>query len=75
MTITVSDDEMIVSPQTNQSDYNTDLLEEHLIGFLTIQAGLSIIHPFQFTDLEAESNCFLQETLFHFLGHTALAGQ
>jgi hypothetical protein len=39
LTITVSDDEILVSVQTNDSDYNTDLLEEHLIGFLTIQAG------------------------------------
>jgi hypothetical protein len=39
LTITVSDDEILVSVQTNDSDYNTDLLEEQLIGFLTIQAG------------------------------------
>jgi hypothetical protein len=39
LTITVNDDEILVSVQTNESDYNTDLLEEHLIGFLMIQAG------------------------------------
>jgi hypothetical protein len=39
LTITVNDEEIIVSVQTNDSDYNTDLLEENLIGFLTIQAG------------------------------------
>jgi hypothetical protein len=39
LTITVTDDELIVSIQTIDSDYNTDLLEEHLIGFLSIQAG------------------------------------
>jgi hypothetical protein len=39
LTITVSDDEILVSVQTNDSDYNTDLLEAQLIGFLTIQAG------------------------------------
>jgi hypothetical protein len=39
LTITVTDDELIVSVQTADSDYNTDLLEEHLIGFLSIQAG------------------------------------
>jgi hypothetical protein len=39
LTITVTDDELLVSIQTIDSDYNTDLLEEHLIGFLSIQAG------------------------------------
>jgi hypothetical protein len=39
LTITVTNEELTVSVQTIDSDYNTDLPEEHLIGFLTIQAG------------------------------------
>lgn len=39
LTITVTDDELTVTVQDANSDYNTDLLEEHLIGFLEVQAG------------------------------------
>jgi hypothetical protein len=39
LTITVTEDELIVSVQATDSNYNTDLLEEHLVGFLTLQAS------------------------------------
>ena len=39
LTITVSDVELIVTNHASDSDYNTELLEEHLVGFLTVQAG------------------------------------
>jgi len=39
LTITVTDDELTVSVQATGSDYNTALLEEHLISFLTLQAS------------------------------------
>ena len=39
LTITVTDDELTVTVHAADSDYNTDLLEEHLIGFLEVQAG------------------------------------
>ena len=39
LTITVTDDELTVTVHASDSDYNTDLLEEHLIGFLEVQAG------------------------------------
>jgi hypothetical protein len=39
LTIIVTDDELAVSLQASDSDYNTELLEEHLIGFLTFQAS------------------------------------
>ena len=39
LTITVTDDDLTVSVMATESDYNTDLLEEHLLGFLEIQAG------------------------------------
>ena len=39
LTITVSDKELIVSVMATNSDYNTELLEEQLNGFLEEQAG------------------------------------
>jgi hypothetical protein len=39
LSITVTDEELTVTVDAIDSDYNTDLLEEHLIGFLTLQAG------------------------------------
>jgi hypothetical protein len=39
LTITVTEDELTVSVQVTDSHYNTDLLEEHLIGFLMLQAS------------------------------------
>jgi hypothetical protein len=39
LTITVTDDVLIVSVHATDSDYNTDLLEEHLIGLLKLQAS------------------------------------
>jgi hypothetical protein len=39
LTITVTEDELTVRVQVTDSDYNTDLLEEHLIGFLMLQAS------------------------------------
>jgi len=38
-TLTVSDDEIQVSKNETEGDYNTDLLEQHLNEFLTIKAG------------------------------------
>lgn len=38
-TLTVSDDEIEVSKNETEGDYNTDLLEQHLIEFLTVKAG------------------------------------
>lgn len=39
LTITVTDEELTVTVHATDSDYNTDLLEEHLIGFLKILAN------------------------------------
>jgi hypothetical protein len=39
LTITVTEEELTVTVHATDSDYNTDLLEEHLIGFLNLQAG------------------------------------
>jgi len=39
LTITVTDDELTVTNHASGSDYNTDLLEEQLIGFLELQAS------------------------------------
>jgi hypothetical protein len=39
LTVVVTDDELIVTVHATDSDYNTDLLEEHLLGFLETQAG------------------------------------
>jgi hypothetical protein len=39
LTITITDEELTVTVQAAGSDYNTDLLEENLIGFLELQAG------------------------------------
>jgi hypothetical protein len=39
LTITVTDDELTVTVMATDSDYNTDLLEEHLLAFLELQAG------------------------------------
>lgn len=39
LTITVSDIELTVTNHTADADYNTELLEEQLIRFLTEQAG------------------------------------
>jgi len=39
LNITVSDDEITVSLLATRSDYNTTLLEENLVAFLTEQAG------------------------------------
>lgn len=38
-TLTVSDDSIEVSKNETESDYNTDLLEQHLNEFLSIKAG------------------------------------
>ena len=39
LNITVSDDEITVTLLATESDYNTTLLEENLVAFLTEQAG------------------------------------
>jgi len=39
LTITVTDDELTVTNHASGADYNTDLLEEQLNGFLELQAG------------------------------------
>ena len=39
LNITLTDDELTVTLLATDSDYNTDLLQEHLIGFLEEQAG------------------------------------
>lgn len=39
LTVIVTDDEITVTVHATDSNYNTDLLEEHLIGFLEQQAG------------------------------------
>jgi hypothetical protein len=39
LNVTVTDDELTVTALAKGSDYNTDLLEEHLIVFLELQAG------------------------------------
>ena len=39
LSITVTDGELTISVQATGSDYNTELLEEHLISFLTLQAS------------------------------------
>ncbi len=39
LTITVSEDVLLVAVQAKETDYNTGLLEEQLIAFLTLQAG------------------------------------
>ena len=39
LTITVTDDELTVTNHASGSDYNTDLLEEQLNGFLELQAS------------------------------------
>jgi len=39
LTITVTDDDLTVSVMATESDYNTDLLEEHILGFLEVQAS------------------------------------
>jgi len=39
LTITVTDDVLIVTVHATDSDYNTDLLEEQLIRFLELQAS------------------------------------
>jgi len=39
LNITVTDDELTVTLMATDSDYNTELLEEHLISFLTQQVG------------------------------------
>jgi hypothetical protein len=39
LTITVNDEELTVMVMATDSDYNTDLLQEHLTGFLEVQAG------------------------------------
>ncbi len=39
LSITVADAEITVTVMATDSDYNTSLLEEHLIGFLEVQAG------------------------------------
>lgn len=37
--IIVSDDEITVSENDQNGEYNSELLQQHLIDFLTIQAG------------------------------------
>jgi hypothetical protein len=39
LTVVVTDEELTVTVHATDSDYNTDLLEEHLLGFLETQAG------------------------------------
>lgn len=39
LTITVTNEELTVIVHATDSDYNTDLLEENLVSFLTAQAG------------------------------------
>jgi hypothetical protein len=39
LTVTVNDEEITVIVHATDSDYNTDVLEENLIGFLEVQAG------------------------------------
>ena len=39
LNVTVTDVELSVTLLATESDYNADLLEEHLIGFLQLQAG------------------------------------
>jgi len=39
LTIIVTDDELNVTVHATDSDYHTELLEEHLLGFLEVQAG------------------------------------
>jgi len=38
-TLTVADEQIEVSKNETEGDYNTDLLEEHLNEFLTVKAG------------------------------------
>jgi len=38
-TVTVTEDELVVSNNATGGEYNTELLEENLIEFLTAQAG------------------------------------
>ncbi|MGZ3872083.1 MAG: hypothetical protein ACXVJD_04160 [Mucilaginibacter sp.] len=38
-TLTVSDDAIEVAESATGNDYNTELLEKHLIEFLTLKAG------------------------------------
>lgn len=39
LTVTVNDEEITVIVHATDADYNTDVLEENLIGFLEEQAG------------------------------------
>ena len=39
LNVTITDVELSVTLLAAESDYNADLLEEHLIGFLQLQAG------------------------------------
>jgi hypothetical protein len=39
LTITITDEELTVTVQATGSGYNTDLLEENLLGFLELKAG------------------------------------
>jgi hypothetical protein len=39
LTITVSDDEITVSDNANGAEYNAELLEKHLIDFITEQCS------------------------------------
>lgn len=39
LTVVVADEELTVTVHAEGSDYNTELLEEHLLGFLETQAG------------------------------------
>ncbi|MFD2148516.1 hypothetical protein [Mucilaginibacter antarcticus] len=39
LTVVVTDDELTVTVHATDSDYNTNLLEEHLLSFLETQAG------------------------------------
>jgi hypothetical protein len=39
LTVIVTDNELTVTVHATESDYNTDLLEQHLIDFLESQAG------------------------------------
>ncbi|MDO7744145.1 MAG: hypothetical protein MUP99_10235 [Pedobacter sp.] len=38
-TLTVADEQIEVSKNETEGDYNTDLLEQHLNEFLTVKAG------------------------------------
>ncbi|TKC09167.1 hypothetical protein [Pedobacter frigoris] len=38
-TLTIGDDQIEITDHTAEETYNTELLEQHLVAFLTIKAG------------------------------------